>query len=115
MNTRKIVLLSLVQVAAVIYAILITAAFCKMARLSMESGGPPAGFGYVMALSFRDFGPFLFLVILAWASIMSYYSSPFAPAEVSMEMVTRSGTGLAVLYGVLGSFFAFCALSSIWG
>lgn len=117
MNRRPILLFSFMQIIAVIYGVLAAGVGCKFGRIVLDfnsySGPTPALF--VMADRYRNYGFLLFLAVLLWTSLMSYFSSDFSPREISVKAISTSGLTLAVIYAALGTILALCAMFPLAG
>lgn len=109
MITKPIVLLALLQMTAIGYGILATAAFCKLGRVSLESGGYPVPGGYAWAVWYRDYGILLSVMVVIWVVFVCLRSSP--PHNMAWSSILFSGAGLALAFFLVGSFFALCAMT----
>jgi hypothetical protein len=106
MDKAQIVRYALMQITALVYGILAAGAAVKLNK-------PMADMGYVMpdgyyhAIFFRDYGIYLFVVVIAWTAMVSYYSSSYASREVDTGTLTISGMVFTLLFTVIGTVIAF--------
>lgn len=113
MTTRAISILSVLQVGALIFGILITAIFCTISGKFLERLGSdlPAPMGYLQACTFRDHGIWFSLLIFAWAVTAAILSSRKDLSALTGRIVMSCGTVLLFLLGLTGLWYSWMAMS----
>lgn len=109
LKAKPIAILALLQLVMIGYGVLSTAALCKLSRVSLESGGYPPPSGYYWAMTFRDSGMLLVILVLVWTILMCVRSSSLQ--GIPWRDLIGSGIGLVLLLFLTGTFFMFAALT----
>ena len=114
MEKFQIVKYGLMQVAAIVYGVMVCGAGVRSNRDLAERGIPMSNL-YYAAHFFRDYG-FLFLgVVVLWVAAASYFSSPFAPRQFDEDHLAYSGLILVILIAVAASILAFGTIHNVVG
>ena len=106
MEKARIVKYALMQIVALIYGILFSAATVKLNKPLAEEGYtmPDA---YYRAVFFRDYGAWLLIIVILWTMAVAYLSSPLSRLQIDEAMLTVSSLGVAILFGIAGTIIAF--------
>jgi len=106
MEKAQIVRYALMQVVALIYGVLASGTAVKLNK-PMEDAGYVMPAAYYHAIIFRDYGIYLFAVIIVWTAVTAYLSSPFSSRQPSEVTLTISGIVLAIILAIAGTMMAF--------
>jgi len=105
MEKFQIAKYGMMQVTAIVYGILASGAAVKFNKSWIEQGYtmPDA---YFRAIFYRDYGVYLLGLVIIWAVVVSYLSSPFSKWDFEEHNLSISGLVLAILFAIMGSCLA---------
>ncbi|MCE0483264.1 MAG: hypothetical protein LV479_03385 [Methylacidiphilales bacterium] len=114
MEKFQIAKYGLMQVVAVAYGMLASGAVIKLAKKigGFDDTSLPTGFHY--AAFFRDYGFWLFLIILGWTALVAYLTSPFSLWFFEPEKLILSGLIFAILLAIIGTLIPFSGLVALF-
>ena len=111
MEKIQIAKYGMMQVTAVVYAILACGAAVKFNRPLAEAGYAMSD-AYRWAAFFREYGIWLLVAVMFWAVAVSYLGSPLSKWDFQDEHLSYSGLALTIIYAILGSYLAIGAFTS---
>jgi hypothetical protein len=109
MEKAQIVRYALMQLTALIYAVLGAATAVRINRPLAEQGYPMPD-PYYRAVSIRDYGCWLFVFVILWTVFAVHQSQ--SPNGLSEETLTATGIGLALLFAIAGTFIAIAGAAA---
>jgi hypothetical protein len=113
MEKFRIAMYGMAQVTAIVYGLLASGATTKCVKQLYGPGTPmPAGFYW--AQTYRDYGIFLLLLVIAWTVAVSYFLLPRFNHGYEERTLSFSGLALAILFAVIGTFFAVQGMSPLF-
>ena len=113
MEKFQIAKYGMMQVTALVYAILTSGAAVKFSKGYAEMGLPMPKL-YYWALFLRDYGAWFMIGIISWILTVSYLSSPFAKQEFDADNLALTGLVLTGIVVIGGSIIAFGLLGALF-
>jgi hypothetical protein len=110
MEKFRIAQYGFIQMVALSYGILGSGLISKATKTMMGSGYPVSPWQFAITL-YHDYGVFLSLIIIGWASFCAYHSTIFSKRNMNEETIVASGLFLTALFFVLGTIVIFMSFS----